>query len=93
MNEKRQQTYEKRVLKQIQEDTIDQLPKCDDFPSFKVVRLLLLHGDTLVLMNGTGLSNIVLVGPLRHTTAPTFVLKWHLKCERPLPGPHIVEYH
>ena len=36
VNEKRQQNYEKRVLKKIQEDALEQLPKCDDFPSFKV---------------------------------------------------------
>ena len=36
VNQKRQENYEKQVLKKIQEDTIEQLPKCDDFPSFKV---------------------------------------------------------
>ena len=41
VNEKRQQNYEKRVLKKIQEDALEQLPKCDDFPSFKVCILWL----------------------------------------------------
>ena len=33
---KRQKNYEKRVLKKIQEETIDKLPKCEDLGSVKV---------------------------------------------------------
>ena len=34
--EKRQKNYEKRVLKKIQEETIEKLPPCEDLPSVKV---------------------------------------------------------
>jgi len=36
MAKNRQKNYEKRVLKKIQEETIEKLPKCEDLPSVKV---------------------------------------------------------
>ena len=38
--EKRQKNYEKRVLKKIQEETIEKLPPCEDLPSVKVSHFL-----------------------------------------------------
>lgn len=38
--EKRQKNYEKRVLKKIQEETLEKLPPCEDLPSVKVLTTL-----------------------------------------------------
>ena len=51
VNQKRQQNYEKQVLKKIQEDTIEQLPKCDDFPSFKVRTNHIIFDETTYSSN------------------------------------------